>query len=85
LTDFNEKNTTLRAGVAGTDDRVAVNFEPAYLPKHTKEAIIGVTQLLGPTTFATLNLSSGLSTGLSLRAVQDRGEIGGDPPECLSR
>jgi hypothetical protein len=63
LTDFNEKNTTLRVGVAGTDDRVAVNFEPAYLPKHTKDAIIGVTQLLGPTTFATLNVSSGLSTG----------------------
>jgi hypothetical protein len=63
LTDFNDKNTTLRLGVAGTDDRVAVNFEPAYLPKHTKDAIIGVTQLLGPTTFATLNVSSGLSTG----------------------
>ena len=63
LTDFNEKNTTLRVAVAGTDDRVAVNFEPAYLPKHTKDAIIGVTQLLGPTTFATLNVSSGLSTG----------------------
>jgi hypothetical protein len=63
LTDFTEKNTTLRAGVAGTDDRVAVNFEPAYLPKHTKDAIIGVTQLFGPTTFATLNVSSGLSTG----------------------
>jgi hypothetical protein len=63
LTDFNEKNTTLRVGVAGTDDRVAVNFEPAYLPKHTKDAIVGVTQLLGPTTFATLNVSSGLSTG----------------------
>jgi hypothetical protein len=63
LTDLNEKNTTLRVGVAGTDDRVAVNFEPAYLPKHTKDAIIGVTQLLGRTTFATLNVSSGLSTG----------------------
>jgi hypothetical protein len=63
LTDFNEKNTTLRVGVAGTDDRVEVNFEPAYLPKHTGDAIIGVTQLLGPATFATLNVSSGISTG----------------------
>jgi hypothetical protein len=37
LTDFNEKNTTVRLGVAGIDDRVEVFFEPAYLPKHSTE------------------------------------------------
>ncbi len=36
LADFNEKNTTLRFGVAGTDDRVEVLFEPAYLAEPYK-------------------------------------------------
>jgi hypothetical protein len=63
LADFNEKNTTLRAGLAGTDDRVEVFFEPAYLPKHTHDSIIGITQLLDPKTFVTLNLTWGRATG----------------------
>jgi hypothetical protein len=57
LTDFNEKNTTLRLGVAGVDDRVEVFFEPAYLPKHTRSAIAGVTQVLDPLTFVTVNVT----------------------------
>ncbi|HEY1791794.1 MAG TPA: DUF3570 domain-containing protein [Opitutaceae bacterium] len=57
LTDLNEKNTTVRAGIAGTDDRVEVFFEPAYMPKHTTSAIFGVTQILDPRTFVTLNVS----------------------------
>ena len=57
LTDFNEKNTTLRAGLAGTYDRVEVLFEPAYLPKHTRSAIVGVTQVLDPLTFVTVNVT----------------------------
>jgi hypothetical protein len=63
LDDLNEKNTTVRAGIAGTDDRVEVFFEPAYLPKHTTDGIVGVTQILGPLTVATLNLSVGRSWG----------------------
>ena len=63
LTDFNEKNTTLRAGLAGDYDRVEVRFEPAYLPKHTHDAILGITQLLNPTTFVTVNVTLGRSTG----------------------
>jgi hypothetical protein len=63
LTDFNEKNTTLRVGLAGTDDRVEVFFEPAYLPKHTHDAIVGITQLLDPRTFVTLNVTWGRATG----------------------
>lgn len=63
LTDLNQKNTTLRAGVAGTYDRVEVFFEPAYLPKHTQSAILGVTQLLDPLTFVTVNLTVADSTG----------------------
>jgi hypothetical protein len=57
LADLNEKNTTLRFGIAGTDDRVEVLFEPAYLPKHTHSAIVGVTQLLDPLTFVSVNVT----------------------------
>jgi hypothetical protein len=57
LTDFNEKNTTLRVGIAGTSDRVEVFFEPAYLPKHTTSAIAGITQVLDPLTFVTVNFT----------------------------
>jgi hypothetical protein len=56
LTDFNEKNTTLRVGVAGTDDRVEVFFLPEYLPKHTSSQLVGVTQVLDPLTFVTVNV-----------------------------
>jgi hypothetical protein len=63
LTDFNEKNTTLRVGLAGTYDRVEVFFKPAYLPKRTHDAIVGITQLLDPRTFVTLNVSWGRATG----------------------
>lgn len=63
LTDLNDKNTTVRAGLAGTDDRVEVFFEPAWLPKHTRDAILGVTQLLNPLTFVTVNLSGGQANG----------------------
>ncbi|HXQ79922.1 MAG TPA: DUF3570 domain-containing protein [Opitutaceae bacterium] len=63
LTDFNEKNTTLRAGVAGTYDRVEVFFKPAYLPKHTHDAVVGITQLVDPHTFVTLNVTWGRATG----------------------
>jgi hypothetical protein len=57
LADFNEKNTTVRLGVAGIDDRVEVFFEPAYLPKHSTSAIAGITQVLDPVTFVTVNLT----------------------------
>jgi hypothetical protein len=63
LTDFNEKNTTLRVGVAGTDDRVEVLFEPAYLPKHTTSAIVGVTQVLDTLTFVSINFTVGEADG----------------------
>ncbi len=63
LADFNEKNTTLRFGVAGTDDRVEVLFEPAYLPKHTRSAIAGITQVLDPLTFVTVNVTLGEADG----------------------
>jgi hypothetical protein len=65
LIDLNQKNTTVRAGVAGTDDRVEVFFTPTqtYVPKHTNDYIIGVTQLIDPNTFATLNFTWGHADG----------------------
>jgi hypothetical protein len=62
-TDFNEKNTTLLAGVAGTDDRVEVFFAPVYLPKHSTSEIAGLTQLLDPDTFVTVNVTLARFTG----------------------
>ena len=63
LSDFDEKNTSVRAGIAGTSDRVEVFFTPEYLAKHTEDAILGVTQVLDRLTVATLNVSVGRSTG----------------------
>jgi hypothetical protein len=63
LTEFNQKNTTVRLGLAGTSDRVEVFFLPEYLPKHTAEAIFGVTQLIDPLTFATVNVTLGRASG----------------------
>jgi hypothetical protein len=61
--DFNQKNTTVLLGVAGTSDRVEVFFEPAYLAKHTADGIIGVTQLLDSLTSVSVDLSWGRATG----------------------
>lgn len=65
LTDFNQKNTTVRLGVAGTDDRVEVFFLPTqtYLPKRDNDVIFGVTQLIDPLTVVTLNVTWGRATG----------------------
>jgi hypothetical protein len=65
LADFNQKNTTVRFGVAGTDDRVEVFFTPTqtYVPKHTNDVILGVTQLIDPLTFATVNVTWGRADG----------------------
>ena len=63
LTDFNQKNTTLLLGVAGTDDDVTVRFQPGPIKKRTNELIAGCTQLLDPRTSVTFNLTWGRSTG----------------------
>lgn len=65
LTDFNQKNTTILAGVAAHDDDVKTYTSPErlYLPKHVFDAILGVTQLLDPRTSVTLNVTWGRETG----------------------
>ena len=63
VTDFNQKNTELLAGVAATDDDVKVAFQPNWAKKHTQSLIVGVTQLLDPRSSLNLELSWGHADG----------------------
>ena len=63
LTDFNQKNTTVLAGIAGTDDRVKVFYQPAWARKRGTDVIAGVSQLLDPRTSVTFNLTWGQASG----------------------
>ena len=65
VTEFNQKNTLLLAGVAGTNDNVQEYFQPdhAYVKKRTNDLILGVNQLLDPHTSVTVNLSWGRAVG----------------------
>ncbi|MBI4624858.1 MAG: DUF3570 domain-containing protein [Verrucomicrobia bacterium] len=63
VTDFNQKNTTLLAGFAGTDDDIRVFFQTPRAKKRTNDAIIGVTQLLNPQTSVRFNLTWGRQRG----------------------
>jgi hypothetical protein len=63
LTDFNQKNTTLLTGVAGTDDDVKVFFQQPRVKKRSNDVIVGVTQLLDPRTSVTFNATWGRTTG----------------------
>jgi hypothetical protein len=63
LTDFNQKNTTLLAGVAGTDDDIRVFYQTARASKRTNDVIIGLTQLIDPRTSVSLNFTWGRQRG----------------------
>lgn len=63
VTDFNQKNTTLLAGVAGTDDDIKVFFQTTRAKKCTNDVILGVTQLLDPRTSVGLNFTWGRQSG----------------------
>lgn len=63
LTDFNEKNTTLLIGLAGTDDEVKVFHQMAREDKRTFDLIVGVTQLLDENTSLVLNAAYGSASG----------------------
>jgi hypothetical protein len=63
VTDFNQKNTTLLLGVAGTEDKIRVFYQPTRARKHANDLIAGVTQLLSPSMSVTANLSWGRQTG----------------------
>jgi hypothetical protein len=63
LTDFNQKNTTLLVGVAGTDDDIKVFFQTPRAKKRTNDVIVGVTQLLDAHTSISFNATWGRQTG----------------------
>lgn len=63
LTDFNQKNTTLLLGAAGTDDDVKVFFKTPHEKKRSSDYIAGLTQLLDPRTSVSLNLGYGTARG----------------------
>jgi hypothetical protein len=63
VTDFNDKNTELLVGVAGTDDRVKVYYQAPWARKWSNDAMLGVTQLLNPLTSVTASLSWENDTG----------------------
>ena len=62
--DFNEKNTTLAFGLAYTYDTIMPDFwdgDKEY--KNSGDALVGVTQLLGPNTILTGNFTAGIARG----------------------
>ena len=64
LTTFNQKNTTVLVGAAGTDDSVEVYFIPEWLKKRGTDGIVGITQLLDPQTSVSVDLSLSRTTGM---------------------
>lgn len=84
LTDFNQKNTTLLLGLAGTDDKIKVFYQTPWAKKRTNDFVAGVTQLLDPRTTVTLNFGYGHSTGYHAdpyRVIQRLVEV--DPGQFL--
>ena len=63
LSDFNQKNTTLLLGLAGTKDNMKVFYQSLREKKRGKDFIAGVTQLLDARTPVSLNVSYGKSEG----------------------
>jgi hypothetical protein len=61
--EFNRKNTTLLAGIAGTGDDVRVFYQSDWARKRTHDLMVGVTQLLDPRTSVTANFSWGRQRG----------------------
>jgi len=77
-TDFNQKNTLLLVGLAGSNDDIDVFYQTSSAKKRTQDFIVGVTQLLDPRTSLTLNLSAGRQRGYlsdPYKLVQQRTEI----------
>lgn len=61
--DFNEKNTTLALGAAYTHDNIFADSLSSTENKDSGDLLVGVTQLLGPKTVLTANLTLGTAGG----------------------
>lgn len=79
-TDLNQKNTTLLIGLGGTSDDVKVFFQTPWEHKRSLDAIVGVTQLINPTTTASFNLTYGRATGFladPYKLIEKHVDLGG--------
>jgi len=63
LRDFNQKNTQLQLGFAYNDDSIQPVFFAEARKKVSRDAMIGLVQLLDRNTVLTVNLSHGTSDG----------------------
>ncbi len=61
--DFNQKNTTLNLGVAHNFDTVMPSFWYESKSKDSTGFLVGGTQLLGPKTVVSANLTIGIESG----------------------
>ena len=61
--DFNQRNTTVSLGAAHNFDEVSGIYQPEFASKGTTDFLLGVTQLLGPRTTFTFNLTLGYNDG----------------------
>lgn len=62
--DFNQKNTELTLGVSANEDDVKVYIlGPPWRNKHGGNGLVGLTQVLGPNTLLTWDVSWGRETG----------------------
>jgi hypothetical protein len=61
--DFNQKNTTLVLGAAHNFDSVGGGALSEFQQKDTTDLLLGLNQLLGPTTVLTVNLTLGYADG----------------------
>jgi len=64
--DLNEKNTTITLGVSHSFDQILPNIGASVTQpedKDTTDALIGITQLLGPNTILSANVTVGYSSG----------------------
>jgi hypothetical protein len=60
---FNEKNTTLQLGVSENIDSVREANKTTWNPKYGVTALVGVSQLLSPTTIFTVDFTFGNDSG----------------------
>ncbi|MEI6085213.1 MAG: DUF3570 domain-containing protein [Verrucomicrobiota bacterium] len=60
---FNEKNTTLNLGISHDFDTIQPEFWKNSKSKDSTDALIGLTQLLDPRTYITVNATFGYSDG----------------------
>lgn len=62
--DFNQRNTTLAVGYGQANDRIGSSDDPALdEPRHTREYLLGVTQVVSPTAVVQSTLTAARGKG----------------------